>query len=92
MNKRIPKFRSLEEERAFWDTHSVTDFMDELKPAKIEFARPKKRLVSIRLESAQIDSLKAIASRKGLGYLTLIRFWIAEHLSREGRRTHTTHA
>jgi len=86
--KRIPKFKSLEEERKFWDTHSITEFMDELKPTKVEFVKPRKKLISLRLDSNQIGSLKEIASHKGLGYLSLIRFWIAERLSREHKFLH----
>src|ERR1700690_1179561 len=48
---KIPKFKSLEAERVFWDTHSITEFLDELKPVKVEFSRPKKKLISIRLET-----------------------------------------
>lgn len=88
--RRIPKFKSLEEERKFWNTHSITDFLDELKPVKVEFAKPKKKLISIRLETPQIESLKQIASRKGLGYLSLIRYWISERLSKE-HRPHLAH-
>ncbi len=85
MNKRIPKFKSLEEERRFWDTHSITEFLADLKPAKVEFIRFKKKLISLRLDTPQIESLKQIASRKGLGYLSLIRYWINERLSKEDR-------
>lgn len=85
MKRRIPKFKSLEEERRFWDTHSITEFMDELKPVKVKFSKPKKKLISLRLDSDQIKSLKEIASRKHLGYLTLIRYWISEHLAKEQR-------
>ncbi len=28
---RIPSFTSIEEEAAFWDTHSVTDFPDDIR-------------------------------------------------------------
>lgn len=85
MKKRIPKFKSLEEERKFWDTHSVTEFLDELRPVKVEFTRPRKKLISLRLDVPQIESLKQIAAHKGLGYLSLIRYWINERLSKEHR-------
>jgi len=88
MKSRIPKFKSLEEERKFWDAHSISEFMDELKPVKIEFSRPKKKLISLRLETQQIKSLKEVASHKGLGYLTLLRYWITERLSRERKPSH----
>ena len=89
MKSKIPKFKSLEAERRFWDTHSITEFMDELKPVKVEFIRPKKQLVSLRLDTQQIESLKEIASHKGLGYLSLIRFWLAERLNRERSPLHS---
>ena len=89
MPKRIPKFKSLEEERKFWDTHSITDFKDAFKPVKVEFTKPRKKLISLRLDAPQIEVLKEIASRRGLGYLTLIRYWINEHLSKEHRTLHT---
>ena len=72
MKSKIPKFKSLEEERNFWDTHSVTDYLDELKSVKVKFTKPKKKLISLRLETPQIEALKAIASRKGLGYLSRV--------------------
>lgn len=46
--KKLPEFKSLEEESDFWDTHSVIDFWDELEEVKGHFvdARPaNKRLV-----------------------------------------------
>ncbi|MBI5149165.1 MAG: hypothetical protein HZA28_00125, partial [Candidatus Omnitrophica bacterium] len=83
MKRHIPKFKSLEEERRFWDTHDITEFIDELKPAGVKFVRPKKKLISLRLDAGQIESLKGIASREGLGYLSLIRYWINERLSQK---------
>ncbi len=91
MKNKIPKFKSLEEERDFWDTHSVTDYLDELKPVKVRFSKPKKKLISLRLETPQIEALKKIASRKGLGYLTLIRYWITQHITKEHRHPHVHH-
>ncbi|HBG63586.1 MAG TPA: hypothetical protein DDX16_05035 [Candidatus Omnitrophica bacterium] len=91
MKNKIPKFKSLEEERRFWDSHSITDYTDELKPAKVKFIRPKKKLISLRLDTPQIESLKEIASRKGLGYLSLIRYWLSERLSQEHPRALTHH-
>jgi len=92
MKRKIPKFKSLEQERKFWDTHSVTEFLDELKPVKMKFVRPKKKLISLRLDTSQIESVKEVASHKGLGYLSLIRNWIAERLSREYRFLHSHHS
>ena len=32
---RIPAFQNVEEEAAFWDTHDLTDFLEESEPAAI---------------------------------------------------------
>ncbi|HEY7348021.1 MAG TPA: CopG family antitoxin [Ktedonobacterales bacterium] len=36
---RIPHFASREEEAAFWDTHDITEFEDELEPVKVRFGK-----------------------------------------------------
>lgn len=86
---KIPKFKSYEEEAKFWDTHDTTGFLDELKEVhNIKFPKPRKRLISVRVDEPMIRSLKAVASSKGIGYLTLIRMWLMERLSKEGRPSH----
>jgi len=91
MKNKIPKFKSLEEERRFWGTHDAADFLDELKPTKIKFVRPRKKLISLRLDTSHLARLKEIAATRGIGYLTLMRMWILERLSREHQPTHTHH-
>jgi predicted DNA binding CopG/RHH family protein len=39
----------------------------------------------LRIDDEMVASLKKVAAKKGLGYLTLIRVWIAERLSKENR-------
>jgi hypothetical protein len=38
MNSKVPEFTSREEEAEFWDTHDVTDYLDELRPVRVRFA------------------------------------------------------
>lgn len=85
---KIPKFRTLEEESEFWDTHSVLDYWDETEPVEGPFidARPPKKLVSIRFDPSLIAAAKRIAKAKGVGYQTLLRMWAYEGLARELRR------
>lgn len=85
-SKTIPKFKSEREEAKFWKTHSVTDYEDDLTESTgIRFPKPRKRLISLRIDDTMISSLKRTAAKKGLGYLTLIRLWIAERLAKENR-------
>ena len=84
--KYIPKFKSEQEEAKFWETHSVADYLHDLKESRnIKFPKPRKRLISVRMDNSQIKPLKEIAAAKGIGYLTLIRMWIVERLSKERR-------
>jgi predicted DNA binding CopG/RHH family protein len=79
----IPKFTSYKEEAKFWDSRDTTEYLDELEAAKLEFPKPRKKLVSIRLPEPEIIGLKRIAARKGVGYLTLIRMWTTERFFKE---------
>ena len=84
--KTIPKFKSEREEAKFWKNHSIVEFEDDLVEVKhVRFPKLRKRLISLRVDNGMIASLKKTAAKKGLGYLTLIRMWIAERLSRENR-------
>lgn len=89
---KIPKFKSLEEERTFWDTHDATEYLEDLKPAKITFARPKKKLISLRLDTSHLEQLRAIAAAKGIAYLTLTRMWLIDRINREHRPAHSHHS
>jgi len=88
-NKKIPKFKSKADEARFWDTHSPMDYEHEFKGVyNVNFPKPRKRLVSMRLDEKQIQSLKKIAEHKGIGYLTMIRMWITERIHKEHRTIH----
>src|SRR5215469_1630835 len=79
---RIPTFKTIEEEAAFWDTHSSEEFADELTPVEnVKFvkARPK-RALTVRLEEDTFEELTKEAREKGIGPSTLARMVILEHL------------
>jgi predicted HicB family RNase H-like nuclease len=79
--RRIPEFANREEEAAFWETHDLTDYLDELKPVEVRFAKKLSEGITIRLTPAMHKRLQAEAQRKGVGPSTLARMWIVEHLS-----------
>jgi len=78
--KKIPKFKSEKEEADFWATHDTADYLAETKEVRVKFTRPKKKLVSLRLDENTIEELKKIAEKKGIGYLQLVRMWVLENL------------
>ncbi len=77
----IPEFGSLEEEAAFWDTHSPVEILDQLEPVTLELS-PKLqrelegRLLSLCLKPHQINQLLQIARKEGVSCLTLVKRWI----------------
>jgi len=82
---KIPKFKTIQEERAFWDSHSVTDYLSELNPVKdIVFERPPlRRNFQLRLDDETIKKLKMLAGKKGTDVSVIIRGWIKQHLEKE---------
>jgi len=83
-SSRIPEFASREEEAQWWDTHDVTDYLDELKPARVRFAKKLSEGITIRLEEQTLEQLRRQAHEKGIGPTTLVRMWILERLKETG--------
>jgi predicted DNA binding CopG/RHH family protein len=80
--KKIPKFKTEKEEAEFWATHDSADYLSGTRAVKAKFTRPKKKLVSLRLDDKTINELKKIADGKGIGYLQLVRMWVLENLNK----------
>lgn len=64
----------------FWDTHSFVDYLDELKPAHVRFARSLSDGITIRFDPKTLEKLRRYAQQKGLGPTTLARMWVMERL------------
>ena|SRR5215216_4729959 len=80
---RIPAFNNIEEEAEFWDTHDITDFLDELRPAKLVLSGELAERLTVRLEQADREELARRAAVKGVGPSTLARMWLKERLQQE---------
>lgn len=77
---RVPDFASREEEAAFWDTHDISDYWEELTPVKIRTAQNLSEGITIRLDPDTLDQLRSRAHDQGIGPTTLVRMWILERL------------
>lgn len=79
---RIPKFKTYEEEVKFWDTHNVTDFIDETEDVNLVFEldKPRDETLIVRLQKDFKDKLEKTARSKGLNVSTLARMWLMERL------------
>jgi len=74
---KVPEFKSIKEEREFWDTHESTQYPDDFEDTKdVVFVRPKKKTMSLRLEPQVINRLKELADKEGLPPTTYARMLI----------------
>lgn len=80
---RIPQFATREEEAAWWDSHDITDYLDELKPVRVRFAKNLSEGLTVRLDPETMRELRQRAKRQGIGPTTLIRMWVMERLHTE---------
>jgi predicted DNA binding CopG/RHH family protein len=87
--KSLPKFKSVEEESAFWDRHSVLDFGAwEVIPydkvcEDLESRAEPKQPVTFRLEKALVRKLKDAARHHGIKYQALAREILWQSLSKK---------
>ncbi len=86
---RIPAFNNIEEEAEFWNTHDITDVLDELGPMTLHAAP---RLVSLErltigLTREDREELDRRAAEQGIASPTLARRWIEDLLRREAETT-----
>jgi predicted DNA binding CopG/RHH family protein len=86
--KRIPEFRSEDDERKFWAEHDSTEFVDWSAARKTRFPqlKPSLRTISLRLPVAMIEDLKVLANKRDVPYQSLLKVFLAERIERERRR------
>jgi hypothetical protein len=80
---RIPDFSSRDEEAAWWDSHSIVDYLDELEPVKLKFAKNLSSPIAVRLDPNDRAQLTKLANDQGVGTSTLIRMWVKERLKQQ---------
>lgn len=84
--KTVPKFKSIQEEAEFWDTHSTEDFPDYWEP--VTDTKFSKHLISvyegkapISFDKEIVEAINKVAKKKGVGTSTAARMLIRERLS-----------
>ncbi len=78
--KPIPKFRSEQEERAFWESHDSTLYVDWSNARRTHFPnlKPTTKAISLRLPVSLLDRIKVEANKRDVPYQSLIKTWLAE--------------
>ena len=80
--KTIPKFADEAQERAFWETHDSTEYLDWSKAKKVTLSKlkPTTKTISLRLPQHLLDSIKVAANARDVPYQSLIKVWLQEKL------------
>ncbi len=78
--KKIPEFKTEQEERDFWDTHDSTEYVDWSKARVVTMPnlKPSTKTISIRLPEGLLDSIKVEANKRDMPYQSLIKAWLAD--------------
>lgn len=87
--KAIPAFASETEERAFWETHDTTEYVDwrQARFGVFPDLRPSTEAISLRLPVGLLSELKRLANQRDVPYQSLLKVFLAERIARE-RGTH----
>lgn len=82
--KPIPEFASEAEERAFWETHDSTDYLDWSKVRRASFLnmKPSTTTISLRVPVSLLERIKIAINKRDVPYQSLIKAWLAEKVDR----------
>lgn len=80
--KTIPKFANEAQERAFWETHDSTEYLDWSTAQRVALPnlKPTTKTISLRLPQHLLDSIKVAANARDVPYQSLIKVWLQEKL------------
>ncbi len=78
----IPRFENEADERAFWEKHDSTAYVDWAKAQRVVLPnlKPTTKTISLRLPQHLLDSIKAAANARDVPYQSLIKIWLQEKL------------
>ena len=83
--KPVPDFRSEAEERAFWESHDSSDYVDWSKAqhASLPNLKPSTKTISLRLPVALLERIKIEANKRDMPYQSLIKAWLADDVEKK---------
>lgn len=85
--KKIPVFRTEDEERKFWEKTDSTDYVDwsKAKPVRFPRLRPTSTAISVRLPDTLLTELKLLANERDVPYQSLLKVYLADRIAAERR-------
>ena len=86
----IPAFKSEAQERAFWESHDSSGYVDWSQAERIRLAnlKPSTQTISLRLPVALLEQIKIAAHKRGVPYQSLMKVWLSEKLETRSAPVH----
>jgi len=83
--KKIPYFKTEDEERDFWATHDSTEYVDWSKAELAVFPnlKPTTKSISLRLPEYLLARIKQLANKRDVPYQSLMKIFLAERIEKE---------
>jgi predicted DNA binding CopG/RHH family protein len=87
VKKKIPNFRTEDEERKFWASQDSTEYIDWAKAKRVVLSnlKPSVKTISLRLPESMLEELKLIANKRDVPYQSLVKIFLAERIEEEIR-------
>ena len=82
MSKKIPKFKSEDKERKFWEDHDSTEYVDWKKGKRVVLPelKPSMKTISLRLPASMLEELKLLAHKRDVPYQSLMKIFLSEKI------------
>ncbi len=81
--KKLPTFKTQEEEIRFWQKHSISEYWGELEESTDTFERPRLTPVTLKFDPLVLKKLKMLARKRGVSYNAYIRLLLAKGVEKE---------
>ncbi len=85
MPKKLPEFKSEDEEKNFWSENDSADYLDwdKVEVAVFPKLKPSTKTISLRMSESMLAELKMLAHKWDIPYQSLIKVFLQERLERE---------
>ncbi len=83
--KKIPSFKTPQEEAEFWRTHDSTEYIDwsEAKKAVFPNLKPTTESISLRIPSTLLSRIKELANEQDVPYQSLMKVYLNDRVQHE---------
>lgn len=86
--KPMPKFKSEEQERKFWETHDTTEYFAVDQPIKVNLTnlKPSSKSITLRIPLTMYDDLKTLANKQDVPYQSMVKMMLSDKISEQFRK------